>query len=351
MLGFIITTKKITIAQKRFSHTIVGLCLLIALQSCSSIDLIQKESSLKNIQLENVDQINLLTYNIDAISSKNDDQVTNLVSHINKKEYDFVLLQEVFSESTRNDIVEQTNTEHYNTIVSRVDFVSFPEFFFQDSGLFLMSRYPRIDLSELDFGSGINNDEGFMFKILEKEFSRSYDYLANKSVLGALFKVSENQKVFLFTSHVQALGSSEGKEFQLEEIMNFISSGINKVYADGIVKKNDNLSVIFAGDLNVDAYNNTWKLNKVTHTKLMGILKQPRDLHKEFNGDKRENTWTWRSNSQYGRRFDYILAYDSLEGFHFNKIAVNEMKVISILDNKKKAISDHKGISTKLKLN
>ena len=211
-----------------------------------------------------------------------------------------------------------------------------------------MSRFPQINLSNLDFDDGIKNHKGVMYKILDKEFSRSYDFLSNKSVLGALFKLSENQKVFLFTTHVQALGSNEIKELQLEQIINFIKSGVKNVFTSGLVTENDNLSVIFAGDLNIDAYSNVWRLNRVTYSKLLEHLNKPRDLHKEHNGNKVENTWTWRSNSNIGRRFDYVFAYDSLAGYNFNKIAVDEMNVIEIQDSNQKSISDHKGISTKL---
>ena len=145
--------------------------------------------------------------------------------------------------------------------------------------------------------------------------------------------------------------SNEVKEFQLKQISTFIKSGIKEVFAEGLVNKNDNLSVIFAGDLNIDAYNNVWKLNKVTYKSLLEHIDNPRDLHKEFNGEKVENTWTWKSNPKIGRRFDYVFAYDSLAGYNFNKISVNKMKVIDILDSTKKSISDHKGISTELKLN
>ena len=52
--------------------------------------------------------------------------------------------------------------------------------------------------------------------------SRTNDFLANKSVMGALFELDDSVKLFLFTTHVQALGDLDHKLYQFTEIHNFI---------------------------------------------------------------------------------------------------------------------------------
>lgn len=316
--------------------------------SCSSIEVL-KRSPANGDLLPSKDEISLLTYNLEAISAKEDDQIDNFIKFVNSQQYDFVLLQELFSEGTRTDIVEKADANHFNTIISRVDYFSFPEFFFQDSGLFLMSRFPNVDLSGINFGDDIKNCDGIIYMILGKEFSRTYDFLANKSVLGALFQISENKKLFLFTTHLQALGTNENKEYQLLQISEFIRTAIQNTFSSGIIGKNEELTVILAGDFNIDAYNNTWSQNRVIHSRLLKLLGNPRDLHKEFNGEKREYTWNFNSNS-YPRRFDYVFAYDSVAGRNLKKLSVKEMNVVDIQDDKNNSISDHRGISARLQL-
>ena len=90
---------------------------IIVLPACSPIDVIQRGNSNNEIeQDDNIRQISLFTYNIEAISSKSDDQIDKFVSYINKREYDFVVLQELFNESTRDEIVEKSNSNHYKTV-------------------------------------------------------------------------------------------------------------------------------------------------------------------------------------------------------------------------------------------
>ncbi|MBI9073373.1 MAG: hypothetical protein JEY94_17355 [Melioribacteraceae bacterium] len=311
------------------------------LLSCSSIDYLNRLADSENDFKSSSNKISLLTYNIKAIYEKEEDQINNLMSAVNDGKYDFVLFQELFDESTRNDIIEKADSNIYNTFISRVDYNSFPEFIFQDAGLFMMSRFPRVDLSNIEFGDSINNCNGAIHMILDKEYSKTNDFLANKSVLGSLFNIDNDTKLFLFTTHVQAIGTREHKEYQLSQINNFMESGIRGIFDSGIIKDDDELVVILAGDFNSNAYSQS------RHTRLLEKLDYPRDLHKEYNGDKHEYTWNFRSNS-YPRRFDYVFAYDSLAGFNFSKLSVNSMSVVDILDSKETSISDHRGIETSL---
>src|SRR3990170_7556277 len=116
--------------------------LFISFISCSTIDHISYNNHSHGTKVINNNQINLITYNIKAIYKKEENEVDNLMKYINEERFDFVIFQELFNESTRDYIIEKTDTNQFSTIISRVDYNSFPEFIFQDAGLFMMGRYP-----------------------------------------------------------------------------------------------------------------------------------------------------------------------------------------------------------------
>ena len=266
------------------------------------------------------------------------------MEYINDEDFDFVIFQELFSESTRDYILEKTNTNHFTTIISRVDYNSFPEFIFQDAGLFMMSSYPRIDLTDIEFGDGIKNSNGVIHMILEKEMSKTNDFLANKSVMGALFEISPTTKLFLFSTHVQAIGTTEHKETQLRQIKDFIFAAVNGVLNTGIIASPENLVVLLAGDFNSNAY------DAERFMKMQDLLGYPRDLHKEFHGDKEEYTFRFSSRNA-SRRFDYIMTYDSIGQTVFRKAQVRSINAIDITDDENNSISDHLGLKATLKIN
>jgi hypothetical protein len=212
--------------------------------SCSTIDYFSYSSDSHGTKYINQNQISLITYNIKAIYKKEQGEVDNLMNYINSEGFNFVMFQELFNESNRDHIIEHTDTNHFKTIISRVDYNSFPEFIFQDAGLFMMSSYPRVDLADIEFEGGIKNSSGVIHMILDKEMSRSNDFLANKSVMGALFDIDNTTKLFLFTTHVQALGTTEHKELQLAQIKNFIDVSVEGVLKSGIVKSAEELVVV-----------------------------------------------------------------------------------------------------------
>ena len=148
-----------------------------ATTSCTSIDYFHRSSNTGNDDFSERKEISLVTYNIKAIYEKEENQIDSLMSFVNNNKFDFVVFQELFDESTRDNIIEKADLEFYNTFISRVDYNSFPEFIFQDAGLFMMSRYPRIDLSDIDFGDDIKNSNGVIHMILEKEYSQTNDFL------------------------------------------------------------------------------------------------------------------------------------------------------------------------------
>ena len=317
---------------------------IIVLFSCSSIDYFTSPLSNEKVHMAKTNEISLITYNIKAIYDKEPGQVDSLVEYINSDKFDFVIFQELFDESTRDEILEKADANYYNSFISRVDYVSFPEFLFQDAGLYLMSKYPIVDLSQIDFGDNINNSNGVIHMILEKEWSKTNDFLANKSVVGALYSLDDSTQLFLFTTHVQAIGSREHKTFQLQQIKSFIDTALTHAINSEIVPSTKNLVVILAGDFNSNAYSEN-SFNNLTKQ-----LDYPRDLHKEFHGTNQEYTFAFRSRKP-SRRFDYIFAYDNLNEFNFRRINVKSIGVKNIVDGNGNGISDHLALKAKLLIN
>ncbi len=311
--------------------------------SCSSVDYYSVNDFSDTTGL-NKNELSLVTYNIKAIYDKDESQINRLMEFINNNKFDFVLFQELFDESTRDEILEKTDTNYFSTIISRVDYNSFPEFIFQDAGLFMMSKFPRIDLSELEFKGNIINSNGVIHMILDKEISKTNDFLANKSVLGVLFSISDSTQLFLFTTHVQAIGTREHKEHQLSQIKDFIDTAVEKVIASEIVSSSKNLIVLLAGDFNSNAYSYD------RFKSLQNLLGNPRDLHMEFHGSNKEYTFRFRSGNP-SRRFDYIFAYDNIIDNKMKRVIVSSIGAKDIQDNDNNGISDHLALKATLLLN
>jgi endonuclease/exonuclease/phosphatase family metal-dependent hydrolase len=287
-------------------------------------------------------EISLFTYNIKAIHDKEESQIDSLMSYVNSEKFDFVLFQELFDESTRDEIIERSDISFYSTIISRVDYNSFPEFVFQDAGLYMMAGYPRIDLSGIEFGGDVKNSNGIVHMILDKEMSKTNDFLANKSVMGALFAINDTTRLFLYNTHVQAIGTREHKLFQMKQIFSFIDTTVAKVVNSPLVNSPENLIVILAGDFNSNAY------SPESFRAMRDILGNPRDLHMEFNGNKQEYTWRFNSTSS-PRRFDYIFAYDSLGTYSLKKVSATSINTKDIRDDQNNSISDHKALEANIR--
>ena len=102
--------------------------------SCSTVDYMSNgRNHLRTNGKKN--EISLITYNIKAIYDKEEGQIDSLMRYISKEKFDFVLFQELFDESTRDEIIEKSDTSFYSTIISRVDYNSVPEFIFHDGQL------------------------------------------------------------------------------------------------------------------------------------------------------------------------------------------------------------------------
>ena len=329
--------------MKYFLLIFLCLVLVVSLTSCSSIDYFIYSNNSYGSKPINKNQINLITYNIKAVYQKDEKQIDKLMEYINSEDFDFVLFQELFNEGTRDYVIEKTDTAHFKTIIARVDYNSFPEFIFQDAGLFMMAKYPRIDLSNIEFGDGIKNSNGVIHMILDKEMSKSNDFLANKSVLGVLYEINETTQLFLFTTHVQALGTTEHKELQLSQIKNFIDISVEGILKSGIVKSAEELIVVLAGDFNSNAY------SEERFSRMQSLLGYPRDLHKEFHGEKQEHTFRFGS-SNASRRFDYIMAYDSIGQTKFKQVDVLSINAVDVKDDEGNSISDHLGLKAALRI-
>ncbi len=292
----------------------------------------------------NQDQVSLLTYNIQAIFGKDESKLDALVDYINTEEYDFVVFQELFDEEARDYILSNIDTNTYRSIVSRVDYDSFPELLFQDAGLFIMAKYPQIDLSGIKFDDEVSTSDGAIHMILTKELSITTDFLANKSVVGALYQINDSTNLFLFTTHVQAIGSKRQKRRQIKQIKNFIDYAIYAVLKSDTIENSANMVVILSGDFNSDAY------DQENLAQLLNDLGSPRELHKEIHATKKEYTIIFKLINMY-MRFDYIFAYDNIGGFPLKKVRVQSINATDVKDKNKESISDHMALKASLVFN
>jgi len=323
----------------------VLLIFTVVLNSCSS--LVDFQSPV-NDPLYTTDgggfQFSIISYNIQALFGKDRNKVDGLLNYISKEEYDFVALQELFDENVRHYIVNNIDTNQYRSVVSRVDYESFPSNIYQDSGLFMMGRYPCVDLSHIDFGYGTVNTNGAIHKELTKDLSITTDFLANKSVVGSLYELNDSIRLFLFTTHLQAIGSSQHKRMQAEQIRKFITNAVYHVLKSGTVDSPGNLVVLLTGDFNVDAYD---------EDKFSGLQKHlgyPRDLHKEVNPDKKEYSMFFKL-FNFSRRFDYIFAYDKVGPVELRKVTAESINVTDVKGSEGGSVSDHYALKASLIIN
>ena len=101
--------------------------------------------------------------------------------------------------------------------------------------------------------------------------------------------------------------------------------------------------MLLAGDFNSDAYNFQRDQN------LIRLLDNPRDLDKEFNGNKRNYTFRF-SHGRGSRRFDYILAYDTIDSLQLRRVTAESVGAYDLKDNKNVSISDHSALRAIIKI-
>jgi len=318
--------------------------VLILLSACSSShqDFIPRIND-KVVADDSKNEISIITYNIQALWEKEDEKVKSLAKYLNESKFDFVAMQEVFDEDTRDRLIENLDPVVYKSLIPRVDYDCFPSNMSQDAGLFSASRFPIVDLSKYDFGEDTKFSDGAIHQMLPKFASISFDFLANKSVTGSLLQINDSTKLFLFTTHLQLFSSEFHKASQVNQIRSFITDAVSKVVENNIVNSPTNLIVLLTGDFNYNAYDE----NDIEILKK--FLGNPRDLHQEFNGEVHEYTKILEWIGLYGR-FDYIFAYDRIGSVPMRKVRINSINVTDVIDSEKESVSDHYAIIASLKI-
>lgn len=321
--------------------SIVVILISIVVFSCAPPPVFNPKINSKNDGVTNDNEISIITYNIQSVFGKGEKKVAALTEYLDAESYDFVLMQEVFDENARNYFVENLDSSFYQTRVPRVDYCSFPSNICQDAGLFSASRFPLVDLTQYDFGENTEITNGAIHQMLIKEFSISFDFMSNKSVLGTLHQVDDSTKLFLFTTHLQAISSKRHKKIQLMQIQAFIENAVITLLKNKIVDSPQNLIVLLSGDFNYDAY------DKGDVEIIQQNLGGPRDLYKEFNKEHEEYTLIIKLFGLF-RRVDYIFAYDNIGHVEFRKVEIKSINVTDVIDENEESVSDHQALKASL---
>lgn len=325
---------------KMNAKSVVALLLIIS--SCSSnIDYNYAVNDSVVINKNEANEISIITYNTQAVFGLDDSKIKGLSEYLNNQSYDFITLQEVFNESAREFLLKNVINSKYKASIPRVDYSSFPSSLCQDAGLFLASKYPLIDLSNIDFGENSETSNGAIHQLLFKEFSISFDFLSNKSILGTLHQINDSTKLFLFTTHLQALSSKRHKTNQLKQIKAFIENAVYTLLKNGVVTKPKNLIVLLSGDFNYNAYDEND--SEILHK----YLGRPRDLYKEFNPVLQEYTLIIKFLDLF-KRVDYIFAYDFIGKIPLRRVRVKSINVTYVVDKDNESVSDHLALKTTL---
>lgn len=317
--------------------------LAILFFSCSSAPIFNPKENDINLGVTGDNEFSIITYNIQSVFGKEENKVAALAKYLDTQRYDFVVMQEVFDEDVRNNLLENLDTSFYKSSVSRIDYKSFPSFICQDAGLYSMSHFPLIDLSPYDFGENADFTDGAIHQMLFKEFSVSLDFMANKSAMGTLHQLNDSTKLFLFTAHVQALSSRKHRTTQLKQINAFIKNAVITVLKNGVVTNPENLIVLLTGDLNYNAYSEN---DAETLQKYLG---NPRDLYKEYNPLLQEYSLMVKFISIY-RRVDYIFAYDYIGKVPLRKVKAKSINVTDVVDKSKESVSDHLALKATIRI-
>lgn len=321
---------------------LIVLIILPVIYSCSSQYVYQGLVNDPVAQIETDDNhFSILTYNVKAIFNKDSSASNDLFNYINGEKFDIVVFQELFNEQTRDYFEQHVDKTVYKNLIKRIDYDTFPENIFQDSGLFLISKYPQIDLSPVDFGADISRVNGLVYAPLKKEFSITLDFIVNKSVMGSLFAINDSTQLFLFATHMQAIGSDTHKQIQLMQIRTFIEFTVQRTVQAGLISDPQNCIILLTGDFNTDAY------EPEAFSDLLNFLGNPRDLHKEFHREEKEYSIIFKGFNAR-KRFDYIFAYDRIVGLDFKKVNVQSINVTDVRDRENNSISDHFALKASL---
>ncbi|MEN8194181.1 MAG: hypothetical protein ABFS12_15260 [Bacteroidota bacterium] len=324
--------------------TTAAIVVFMILNSCSSApEFNPKVNDVNGRGNHNNNEVSIITYNVQTILGKGEDKILGLSNYLDQELYDFVLLQEVFDEKTRSHLLENVNSRFYKSKIPRIDYSSFPSNICQDAGLFSISRFPKVDLSHIDFDENTDVTSGAVHQMLIKELSISMDIFSNKSVLGTLYQIDDSTKLFLFTTHLQAISSRRHRTNQLKQIYAFIENAVTTILKNNLINDPKDLIVILTGDFNYDAYDES---DVETIQKYLGA---PRDLYGEFNTDLKEYSIINNMFRIY-KRFDYIFAYDRIGQIPLKNITVNSINITDVKDKNGSSISDHLALKAVLKV-
>jgi len=277
------------------------------------------------------EELGILTYNIKAIGTKNVEETNAFIEYARAEDFSILLLQEVFSEKTRQYILDSLENK-YSYQVDRVDYSGFWRSICHDAGLMILSKYPMVDISDIQFGPEVENKGHFFHQFLPKEVSITLDFMSNKSILGTLVELPNESHLLAYTTHTQAFGSPKHKSNQYRIIYEFIEKSVNELVLAGKISP-DKTAIILTGDLNTNSY---WEKQ---YSELLKQLNQPNDIHLLHNKEREEYTFS-ASIFNMLFRFDYIFNYDRIGEYNLLPLEIKSAKVTDIRV-KGKSISDH----------
>jgi len=320
---------------------ILAFFLFIFLFSCSSNQVILPDNPIgSSIQKDDSTDISVITYNIKALGEKSKEEVKAITSYLNKEEFDIVLLQEVFDEDIRTELIGQLS-EKYPAMMTRVDYGGWHSLW-QDAGLMICSKYKCVDLSKLDLPNDIKNKGVYIHKRLNKQLSITLDAFANKSIAGMLLDMEDGNMILALTTHAQAFGSGNHKLKQLTEMKEFTEHVVSEIVNRKICKP-ENLAVMMTGDFNINAYSPS------DHEKLLSYLGKPVDLYQNYDPKARDFSFV-AGIFNVLFRFDYIFTWDKIADLNMRSIRSENIK-ISDIQVDSVSVSDHYPLISVLKAN
>ncbi|KAG0171827.1 hypothetical protein DFQ30_000286 [Apophysomyces sp. BC1015] len=199
--------------------------------------------------------------------------------------YDVITIQEAFAFANRriDYLIEKAQALGFNHHVASPR--HYPWELAGDGGLLLLSRFPIRKANRLEFPRGIHSD-----------------WLSYKGALYAKVEFNANHSLHLYTSHTQASYGSGGK-FNQEDTQVRLSqfARVHQLMYD--TAKDDDLPILFMGDLNVDAavHDNTSAVNASSHaySMMMHVLRGDGIRDSDSNGQERKFQHPWRLDSLY----------------------------------------------------
>jgi endonuclease/exonuclease/phosphatase family metal-dependent hydrolase len=197
------------------------------------------------------DDISVLTWNTFLIpppfnSTRQEERADLMATKLRTLDHDIIFFQEAFLVTKRELIINQ--------LAPQYPYVATPKkgqgfFQFQDSGLFIVSKYPMKVLDQVIF----------------KDCSGT-DCFASKGAIIVEISLQNNEKIQMIDTHLQGWDNVSIRKQQLSQIKNMMKSNARLGVAQ-----------ILVGDLNIDAkvefeYSKSLALMEMTSSRLEGRL-------------------------------------------------------------------------------